>query len=202
MFEPKRQSGGVVLCGGKSSRMGQPKHSLPIGDELLLQRVCRILAEIVSPIIVVAAVDQDLPPLPDSIRIVRDEFDSLGPLAGIATGLAALQADCDSAFVTSCDVPLLKPEFVRAIIEKLGSHDVAVPSDGKYDHVLAAAYRTNLGLTARELLTAGQRRPLRLIESSNSLRIPVNDLRQADPNLDSLRNANTQEEYEAILKLL
>ena len=185
MFEPKRQSGGVVLCGGKSSRMGQPKHSLPIGDELLLQRVCRILAEIVSPIIVVAAVDQDLPPLPDSIRIVRDEFDSLGPLAGIATGLAALQADCDSAFVTSCDVPLLKPEFVRAIIEKLGSHDVAVPSDGKYDHVLAAAYRTNLGLTARELLTAGQRRPLRLIESSNSL-----------------RNANTQEEYEAILKLL
>ena len=202
MFEPKRQSGGVVLCGGKSSRMGQPKHSLPIGDELLLQRVCRILAEIVSPIIVVAAVDQDLPPLPDSIRIVRDEFDSLGPLAGIATGLAALKAECDSAFVTSCDVPLLKPEFVRAIIEKLGSHDVAVPSDGKYDHVLAAAYRTNLGLTARELLTAGQRRPLRLIESSNSLRIPVNDLRQADPNLDSLRNANTQEEYEAILKLL
>ena len=202
MIKPKRQSGGVVLCGGKSSRMGQPKLSLPIGDELLLQRVCRILAEIVSPIVVVAAVDQDLPPLPDSIRIVRDEFDSLGPLAGIATGLAALKAECDSAFVTSCDVPLLKPEFVRAIIEKLGSHDVAVPSDGKYDHVLAAAYRTSLGLTARELLTAGQRRPLRLIESSDSLRIPVDDLRQADPNLDSLRNANTQEEYEAILKLL
>jgi molybdopterin-guanine dinucleotide biosynthesis protein A len=182
--------------------MGQPKLSLPFGDELLLQRVCRILAEVVSPIVVVAAVDQELPPLTDSIRIVRDEFDSLGPLAGIATGLAALKSECHAAFVTSCDVPLLKPEFVRAIIEKLGSHDVAVPNDGEYDHVLAAAYRTNLGLTARELLTAGQRRPLKLIEASDSLRIPVDDLRKADPNLDSLRNANTQDEYEAILKLL
>jgi molybdopterin-guanine dinucleotide biosynthesis protein A len=98
-------------------------------------------------------------------------------------------------------VPLLKPEFVRAIVEQLGDHDVAVPNDGQYDHVLAAVYRTKLNVTARELLDSGQRRPLRLIEASISLRIPVDDLRTADPNLDSLRNANTREEYEAILKL-
>jgi molybdenum cofactor guanylyltransferase len=201
MTEPEPQTGGVVLCGGKSSRMGQPKFSLPFGDELLLQRVCRILSKVVSPIVVVAAVDQELPPLPDSVHIARDEFDSLGPLAGIATGLAALKAECESAFVTSCDVPLLDPNFVRAIIDRLGDHDVAVPNDGKYDHVLAAAYRTRLHVTARELLDSGQRRPLRLIEASNSLRIPVDDLRKADPKLNSLRNANTKEEYEAILKL-
>jgi molybdopterin-guanine dinucleotide biosynthesis protein A len=202
MTESKPQTGGVILCGGKSSRMGQPKFSLPFGDELLLQRVCRILADVVSPVLVVAAVDQKLPTLPDSVRVARDEFDSLGPLAGIATGLAELRNDCEAAFVTSCDVPLLKPEFVQAIVEKLGDHDVAVPNDGQYDHVLAAVYRTKLNVTARELLDSGQRRPLRLIEASISLRIPVDDLRQADPNLDSLRNANTKEEYEAILKLL
>ena len=34
--------GGIVLCGGKSSRMGQPKYTLPFGDEVLLQRIVRI----------------------------------------------------------------------------------------------------------------------------------------------------------------
>lgn len=195
------KTGGVVLCGGHSSRMGRPKFALPFGDEALLQRVCRILGEVVSPVVVVAAADQDLPPLPDETRIARDDFDSLGPLAGISTGLASLRDECDVAFVTSCDVPLLKPEFVRAMIDRLAGHDVAVPHDGQYDHVLAAVYRTELEATARDLIEAGQRRPLKLVEVSDSLRIPVDDLREADANLDSLRNANTPEEYQAILKL-
>ena len=180
--------------------MGQPKLALPFGEEVLLQRVCRILGEVVQPIVVVAAVEQQLPSLPDSIRIVRDDYDSLGPLAGIATGLDALQDDCESAFVTSCDVPLLRPEFVRAIVSRMEAHDAAVPND-KYDHVLAAAYRTELAAKARALLDSGQRRPLRLIDSVNCCRIPVDELRTADPDLDSLRNCNTPDEYHAVLKL-
>ncbi|NQV25999.1 MAG: molybdenum cofactor guanylyltransferase, partial [Rhodopirellula sp.] len=111
--------GGIVLCGGHSTRMGRPKFSLPFGDEVLLQRVCRILSEVVSPIVVVAAADQELPSLPENVRVVRDEYDSLGPLAGIATGLDALRKDADAAFVTSCDAPLLRSEFVRRLIELL-----------------------------------------------------------------------------------
>ena len=191
--------GGVVLCGGKSSRMGQPKLMLPFGEEVLLQRVCRILSDVVSPVVVVAAIEQELPLLPESVQVLRDEFESLGPLAGIATGLNALAEKCDAAFVTSCDVPLLQAKFVRAIIGKLAGHDVAVPTDGKYDHVLAAAYRTALSVRARDLIESGQRRPRQLIEDSNSLRIPVDELRVADPQLDSLRNANTPEEYKVIL---
>ncbi|MGZ0170172.1 MAG: molybdenum cofactor guanylyltransferase [Planctomycetales bacterium] len=196
-----RNIGGVVLCGGHSTRMGQPKFSLPFGEEVLLQRVCRILSEVVSPIVVVAAVDQELPDLPDSVRIARDEYDSLGPLAGIATGLDALRDDADAAFVTSCDAPLLRPDFVKRLIELLGDHDVAAPTDGQYDHVLAAVYRTTLADHARRLLAEDQRRPLFLLDESNSLRVHVDDLRNADPNLDSLRNMNTPEDYEDVLKL-
>ena len=198
---PIPQTGGVVLCGGHSSRMGQPKLMLPFGEEVLLQRVCGILADIVAPVVVVAALDQELPTLPESIQIARDEYDSFGPLAGIATGLAKLKDQCEAAFVTSCDVPLLRPEFVRAIVTRLEDRDAAVPNDGQFDHVLAAAYRTRLEATAREQLDAGQRRPLRLIEAANSCRIPVDELRTADPNLDSLRNCNTPEEYQTVLKL-
>ncbi|MCA9117229.1 MAG: NTP transferase domain-containing protein, partial [Planctomycetaceae bacterium] len=52
---------GIVLCGGRSSRMGQPKHLLPFGDETMLQRVVRTLSAVVSPVVVVAARGQQLP---------------------------------------------------------------------------------------------------------------------------------------------
>jgi molybdenum cofactor guanylyltransferase len=64
---------GIILCGGRSSRMGRPKAWLPFGSEFMLQRVVRILSDVVSPIAVVAAPGQDLPPLdltpqPPSLR--------------------------------------------------------------------------------------------------------------------------------------
>src|SRR5437588_2934689 len=83
--------GGIVLCGGQSKRMGRPKAWLPFAGELMLPRVVRLLNEVVSPIIVVAAPEQDVPPLPEGINIVRDEESGRGPLEGLAAGLTALQ---------------------------------------------------------------------------------------------------------------
>lgn len=193
--------GGVILCGGHSKRMGQPKLSLPFGPELMLQRVCRILAEVVGPIVVVAARDQEMPTLSADVRVVADEYESLGPLAGIATGLGSLRGEVESAFITSCDVPLLRPEFVREMISRLGDHDVVVPHDGQYDHVLSAVYRTSLEGQARQLLASDRRRPIFLLDESRSVRVPIEELRNADPQLDSLRNTNTPEDYAAALKL-
>ena len=181
--------------------MGRPKLALPFGSELMLQRVCRILGEAVCPIVVVAARDQQLPPLPDNIQIAVDEYDSLGPLAGIATGLAALRDRAAAAFVTSCDVPLIKPAFVQALIDRLGEHDAAVPSDGQYDHVLSGVYRTSLDDAARQLLASDRRRPLFLLEACRSLRVSVEELREVDPQLESLMNVNAPEDYAAALRL-
>ena len=65
--------GGVVLCGGRSSRMGRPKAWLPFDAELMLPRVVRLLSEAVDPVFVVAVPDQHVPSLPKNIAIVRDE---------------------------------------------------------------------------------------------------------------------------------
>src|SRR5829696_6313049 len=73
-------AGGIVLCGGKSTRMGTSKALLPFGPETMLQRVVRILAGLVSPIVAVAAADQELPPLPTEVLISRDEREGRGPL--------------------------------------------------------------------------------------------------------------------------
>src|SRR3954463_14928404 len=101
--------GGVVLAGGKSTRMGTSKALLPFGPETMLQRVVRLLEDVVSPIVVVAAADQMLPQLPAHVIITRDEQDARGPLEGLRTGLKALPEQVEAAYVTGCDVPLLVP---------------------------------------------------------------------------------------------
>src|SRR5262249_30836837 len=74
--------GGIIVCGGRSSRMGRPKAWLPFGEELMLPRVARLLGETAAPLVVVAAPGQDVPPLPSEIAVVRDEEEGRGPLQG------------------------------------------------------------------------------------------------------------------------
>ena len=110
----KQNVGGIVLCGGQSQRMGTAKAWLSFGAETLLQRVVRLLAEVVDPIVVAAARGQELPALPKDVHLVRDSVPGLGPLQGLADGLAALKGRVDIAFAASCDAPFLKPPFRRA----------------------------------------------------------------------------------------
>jgi molybdenum cofactor guanylyltransferase len=191
--------GGLVVCGGKSSRMGRAKAWLELGPETFLQRVVRVLGEVVSPIVVVAAQGQELPPLPDGITVVRDEFDGKGPLAGLATGMAALQGRCEAVYASSTDVPLLRAEFVRALISKLGEADFVLPREGKFHHPLAACYRVALEPIVRRLVVQGRLRPVFLLDEARGIEVDVEDLRVADPDLDSLRNCNTPDEYEQLL---
>src|SRR5437762_14093347 len=119
--------GGVILCGGQSSRMGRPKAWLPFGGEFMLPRVARLLGEVVSPLVVVAAPDQDVPPLPPGVAIVRDEEKGRGPLQGLAAGLKALRGRAEAAYLSSCDVPFLRPAFVRRMIDLLDDRAICVP---------------------------------------------------------------------------
>lgn len=198
---PAQSVGGIVLCGGRSSRMGRPKLTLPFGNEPMLVRVVRILSLAVRPVVVVAAPDQDVPPLPSDVRIFRDEQEYLGPLAGMAVGLRALAAKVEAAFVSSCDVPLLRSEFITELIRRLGHHELAVPKEGDFHHPLAAVYRTSLAERAAQLVAEQRLRPLFLIQTSDSVEVPIDELREVDPELQSLRNLNRPEDYEMALRL-
>src|SRR5262245_66404473 len=120
------RSAGIVLCGGRSSRMGRPKAWLPFGNEVLLQRTVRVLREVLDPIVVVAAPGQELPPLPPSVIFARDQKEYLGPLNGLATGLAALAGRAEVAYLSSCDVPFVRIGFVRRILDRLGGAEVCL----------------------------------------------------------------------------
>jgi molybdenum cofactor guanylyltransferase len=197
---PEFNCGGIVLCGGRSSRMGLPKATLPFGPELMLQRVTRLLAEVVAPIVVVAAPGQQLPRLPPHIAIARDRREGRGPLEGLAAGLASLVGRADAAYVTSCDVPLLQPDFVRRVIQELGSHDVAVPMIDGYHHTLAAVYRISVLPHIEALLAEGRLRPFFLYQRVNTRELAAADLCPVDPRQLSLLNINHPDDYLAALQ--
>jgi len=194
--------GAIVLCGGKSSRMGRPKAMLPFGEELMLQRVVRLVAEVVplDHIVVVAAAGQELPPLSDQVLLAHDSRQDQGPLEGLACGLAALANTCDAVYATGCDVPLLVPAFVEQMFELLGEHEIAVPKDEKFHYPLAAVYRTSVLAEVRQLLDADRRRPFFLFEQCRTHEVLVDELRLADAELLSLANCNTPEDYRRTLK--
>ncbi len=193
----------MVLAGGRSSRMGTSKAALEWHGSTLLRRTLGVLARVVAgPLLVVRAPGQGLPPLPAGVEVVEDPTEGLGPLQGIAAGLAALTGRADLAFLSSTDLPFLHPAFVRRVLAAAAPDvDVALPQARGYPQPLAAAYRVALASLAAELVAAGDLRPAFLFRRCATLRLdgaalladPA--LAAADPELDSLLNINEPDEY-------
>lgn len=192
------RAGGIVLCGGKSSRMGRSKALLPFGPETMLQRVVRLLSSVVHPVVIVAAAGQRLPDLPAEVLVTRDEREGRGPLEGLRAGLRALPAAVELAYVTSCDVPLLVPEFVREMIAFAEGHDVAVVDVDGFAHPLSAVYRRSTLPHVEDLLAHDRLRPIFLFERVRTRRVHRREI-TADPELRTLQNVNTPADYQHAL---
>ena len=190
--------GGIVLAGGKSTRMGTSKALLPFGAETMLQRVVRLLSGVVSPIVVVAATGQELPSLPPDVIVTRDEQESRGPLEGLRAGLKALPEDVAAAYVTSCDVPLLETGFVQQIIGYAQGHDIAVMEIDGFPHPLSAVYRRSTLPHVEALLAQDRLRPVFLFDAVSTRRVRPEEM-TSDPELRTLRNLNTPADYERAL---
>jgi molybdopterin-guanine dinucleotide biosynthesis protein A len=180
--------------------MGTSKALLAFGAETMLQRITRLLSTVVSPIVVVAAAQQPLPDLPAGVIVTRDEQPGRGPLEGLRAGLKALPLSVDSAYVTSCDVPLLVPAFARRMIDLLGDDDIAVIEIDGFAHPLSAVYRRTTLPHVEDLLAQNRLRPVFLFDLVRTRRVQPAEMVFADPELLTLRNLNTRDDYLDALK--
>jgi molybdopterin-guanine dinucleotide biosynthesis protein A len=199
------RTAGIVLAGGRSTRMGRPKASLEWHGSTLLHRVAGIVARAVDgPVVVVRAPGQELPSLPPGVRVVEDAREGRGPLQGLAAGLSAVAEDAELAYVSSTDLPLLHPAFVAAVLAGADREDVdvALPVAQGFKQPLAAAYRTSLLADVDELIMSDRMRPAFLFERCQVRELDESDLlrdarvARADPDLLSLRNLNNPADYE------
>jgi molybdopterin-guanine dinucleotide biosynthesis protein A len=179
---------GIVLAGGRSSRMGAPKAGLEWHGSTLLAHVADVVGRAAGPVVVVRAPGQELPAL-SGVRVVEDAREGRGPLEGLRAGLRALDPRVEAAYVAAVDLPFLPPAAVRRALEALaGGAGAAVPRAGGRAHPLAAAYRPPTALPAAEaLLAEGRSRMGDLLE-----RLEVAWLDEAP---EALLNLNTPADY-------
>jgi len=189
----------VLLVGGRSRRMRTPKLELAFGRETLLERNLRVLRQVATRVVVVRAADQSLPVLPAGVLEVEDERSDQGPLEGLRAGLKRASRTAACASVTAVDVPFLAPAFLERLFTLLASHDAVVPEQGGRRHPLSGCYRTSVAEAAEELLARGERSVQALLDRIDTRLVGPDEFQDSDPELRSLWNLNTPEDYRAAL---
>jgi len=196
---------GIVLCGGRSSRMGADKAALPFGDETLLQRAVRVVGEVAGEVIIVRREGQSGngggdPIFGLSVRAVHDPIEDLGPLAGLAAGLAASTTELN--IVIACDMPLVRPAVLRRLIELQADADICVAVVDGRSSPLCAVYRKGVAGVADALLASGERRVMALLDRVQTKRVDAAVFRDIDPELETFVSCNTPDELLAAMAAL
>lgn len=192
-MNPNPKLCGLVLAGGRSSRMGTDKAALIHPDGRTLGRRCHdLLAEAGCEIVAVSLRhDQEIPAGLEGPEIVRDpEGASCGPMAGIVSGMR-LHPGADWLIV-ACDLPRLDLETLRHLIDSKRPDEKFLAYRSEFDDLpepLCTLY-SSASLAIMEQAQADDFRCPRKILIRNACRLlePV--------TARALDNANTPEDWE------
>ena len=188
----------VILVGGEARRAnGQEKYFFQYQGKTFIERLIDTLRDIVDEIILVARDPEQCRRFDHltGVRCITDIRQGIGPIGGLHAG--ALAAQGDFIFVSACDMPCIEAGVVSHLFSVIGDHDAAIPSwDAELLEPLMAVYRRDV-LT--EYLRSHESYSLRpMIRSINTLYVPVNHLKEFDPQLRSFTNINKLEDLDQI----
>lgn len=182
---------GVIQAGGKSTRMGGgPKALLELGGRRIIERVLAAVVPVVDDVLLVTNTPELYAFL--GLPMVPDAFADHGSLGGIYSGLKA--AAGDSAFTVACDMPFLRADVARLVVERAGEGDVVIPRVGGYLETMHAAYAKSCLPHIEAQLEAGQLKIIGFFDRVRVVEIDEAELaRRANPALVFM-NVNTPEE--------
>lgn len=166
----------LVLAGGHSRRMGRDKATLLWNGTPLLLRVIRRLAPIAAEVWVAARPGQALPA--GAYRRVDDELPGEGPLAGLATGLAAITAAWKTApaAVAACDYPHADPALFPALLAASPDAAAIVPVLDGRAHPLLAVWRSDLASLCEGALARGARRVREVLDEAGAVEVDAREI--------------------------
>ncbi|MFD2726331.1 molybdenum cofactor guanylyltransferase [Hyunsoonleella rubra] len=180
---------GIILAGGKSSRMGSDKGLLKLNEKPFVQYSIDALKPLVSEILIVSDnTDYDV----FGLKRIEDEIKDAGPVSGIYSGLEASKTDYN--LVLSCDIPMISAEVLKLLVNAIESTTeiIQAESDGK-SMPLIAIYRSAVKNKFYDLLQNDERR-LRLAVKSCNYKNVVIDKNDAKTTM----NINTKEDFKLI----
>ncbi len=181
---------GIVLAGGKSSRMGREKALLRWQGQPLVRRVVEALQEVFSIVRVVTSSEEVAQAA--GVPSLSDRFLERGPLGGIHAALTEV-GDC---FVCATDMPFLKAEFIRHLCGLAENFDVVVPRVAGHTETLHAVYKATCLPVIERQLSEGVNKVAAFFPRVRVRFVEEAECRSFDAELKMFVNVNTPGEYE------
>jgi molybdenum cofactor guanylyltransferase len=191
MSTAPRRIGAIVLAGGRSSRFGRDKLAEPIDGRPMLEHAIESVREVATDVVVVAAPGGSRKIAPEA-TIARDELAFEGPLAGMATGLAALDPAVERVLVVGGDMPTLVPAVLERLLAIVDRADAVILEDDAGPRPLPMAVRRSIAQPVAERLLASGERRLRglLAELDAVVAIDPATWHADDPTGETLRDVD------------
>ena len=193
---PDTQIEAFILAGGASSRMGTDKSQLLFQDQTFVERIGATLLTVTNSIRLVGARENS------KLPVVADVYPGWGALGGVHAALSACRSEW--AIVVACDLPFVTPELFERLAAMRCDNDAVVPMqpDGR-PQPLAALYRVEpCARRATELIQAGRRRPLDLLQSVNTRWVEFAEIANLAQAERFFVNINTPEDYYEVIRVL
>jgi molybdenum cofactor guanylyltransferase len=177
---------GVVLCGGRSRRMGFEKATIEVGGSTLLERAISRLGEACDPVLVAPGA---LSLEAGGHEIVEDAVPGAGPLAALVGALR--RSPHPLTAVVAVDMPWLDPALLLVLARRIGDHDVAVCETDRGVEPLHAVYATSALAPAESALRGSDRSMHDLLGRLRVLTIAETEWRAAGIDGRFARNVNS-----------
>lgn len=179
----------VILAGGKSSRMGTDKSSLPLYNTTMLEH----LISIYEPFFEVFVSGHPC----NGIKCLYDEYSSAGPLAGLSSAFTS--TDADNVFITATDMPGGSGKLATLLADMIDGYDACVIKRVSGDvEPSFAVYSRACFPFIKPIIETGRRSLVELLRQVNTRYVPEDELSGFD--LDYiLQNINTPADYERFI---
>jgi len=182
---------GIILAGGKSTRMNTDKALLSLGELSILEKTAEELLKICSQLIIVSG--ENSYEIPRALQ-VADLISQWGPLGGIYTGLFYTKTNYN--MIVACDMPRISASLAGYLAGQAEGYQVVVPCRGGYYEPLAALYHRDCLPVFQEAIQGGERKVTACYSRLKVKAIPGEALRAQLGQGDPFLNLNTPEEWE------
>jgi molybdopterin-guanine dinucleotide biosynthesis protein A len=187
---------GIILSGGKSTRMGENKAFIEIEGIPIIHRIHTLFEKLFKEIIIVT--DQKGRFSNINAKVYSDLFPNKGVLGGIYTGL--FFSNFQYAFCVACDMPFLKESVIKFLMKEIEGYEVVVPKTKDGLQPLHAIYSKNCLEPIKKIIEQDKYKVIDLYPMVRVKIVKENEFSYLDPTNESFINVNTPEELHLIKK--
>ena len=184
---------GVILAGGKSSRMGQNKALMSLGGKRLVDRVVAVMRSVFDDLLMVTNTPDVYADL--GLPMAPDVWPDKGSLGGVYS--AIYRVATPYCLVVACDMPFLRTAVLRYLITQMADYDVVVPDVLGELQTLHAIYSKACLQPIERRLEMNRLRIVGFFPEVRVRTITASELEPYDPELLAFQNLNTPEEFQA-----